>query len=209
MEAGTEGTIGRTYTKGRRQPYLIRKWPGSNWALPLGPYTITQLVVFVGSVYLLISYKEIWAHFGPFNLFIGVGLPLLLTYLTRHSRIEGRDPLRAGIALASLLLQPRAGYLGGEPFKTRGAAVQRGGPFPVALLPAELQPPPPSPPTRVPGARPWLADLVNDVGQAAAPRNGHPGTAVNPSRPDLGQLVPAVGQRRGAHGRRRPPEVRR
>jgi hypothetical protein len=50
MEDGAPVSVGRTYTKGRRQPYLIRKWPGSNWALPLGPYTITQLVVFVGSV---------------------------------------------------------------------------------------------------------------------------------------------------------------
>lgn len=113
MDTGSTGSIGRTYTKGRRQPYLIRKWPGSNWALPLGPYTITQLVVFVGTVYLLIAYREVWAHFGPMNLVIGVGVPLLLTYATRHTRIEGRDPLRAGVALVSLLLQPRAGYLGG------------------------------------------------------------------------------------------------
>src|SRR5690606_16936795 len=96
---GDHGNYGRTYTKGRRQPYLIRKWPGSQWALPLGPYTITQLGVFVGSVYLLLSYRDVWAHFGPFNIVIGVGIPIALTIATKHTRIEGRDPLRAGIAL--------------------------------------------------------------------------------------------------------------
>jgi hypothetical protein len=127
--------MGRSYTKGRRQPYLIRKWPGSNWALPLGPYTITQLVTFVASVYLLLTYRDVWAHFGPFNLIIGVGLPLMLTYVTRHTRIEGRDPLRAAVALTSLLLQPSTGYLRGGPVKTRKPVKQRGGRFPVAALP--------------------------------------------------------------------------
>jgi hypothetical protein len=167
METGSPGSIGRTYTKGRRQPYLIRKWPGSNWALPLGPYTITQLVVFVGTVYLLIAYREMWAHFGPMNLVIGVGLPLLLTYATRHTRIEGRDPLRAGVALVSLFLQPRTGYLGGEAFRSPGTTVQRGGSFPVAQLPPELAahavPVEPPAPVAGPPTRPWLAELLQDV----------------------------------------------
>ena len=42
-------TVGRSYTAGRRQPYLIRKWPGSRWTLPLGPYTLTQLAILVDS----------------------------------------------------------------------------------------------------------------------------------------------------------------
>jgi hypothetical protein len=176
METGGTGTVGRTYTKGRRQPYLIRKWPGSNWALPLGPYTITQLLVFVGSVYLLLSYRDLWAHFGPFNLVIGVGLPLALTYFTRHTRIEGRDPLRAGVALATLMLQPRTGYLGAEPFRAPGPTTRRGGWFPVAQLPAELRvtapaPPAPEPPAlpapapRAPArlARPSLAELLQQA----------------------------------------------
>ncbi|HEY8474523.1 MAG TPA: hypothetical protein VIL37_18055 [Natronosporangium sp.] len=185
MEAGSAGTVGRSYTKGRRQPYLIRKWPGSNWALPLGPYTITQLLVFVGSVYFLISYRDLWAHFGPFNIFIGVGLPLLLTYLTRHTRFEGRDPIRAGIALASLMMQSRTGYLGDAPLRPPKPVRVRGGRIPVADLPADLLPPPPVPtppagPPRVPRppraatsprttvpphatARPWLSDLLRQA----------------------------------------------
>jgi len=171
MDTGGAGITGRTYTKGRRQPYLIRKWPGSNWALPLGPYTITQLLVFVGSVYLLLSYRELWGHFGHFNLVIGVGLPLLLTYLARHSRVEGRDPLRAGVALAGLLLQPHTGYLGGDAFRVPGPTRQRGGRFPVAQLPAELRvaiAPRPVPAAPAPAAgqgtgQPWLAELLRQA----------------------------------------------
>ena len=171
MDEGDAGTVGRTYTRGRRQPYLIRKWPGSNWALPMGPYTITQMLVFVGSVYLLLSYRDVWAHFGGFDVVIGVGVPVALTYATRHTRVEGRDPLRAAAALAVLLLRPRAGYLNGASLGAPRPVRVRGGSFPVAHLPAELAPPPPQPPpppvAAAPGRQPWVADLL-----ARTARNG-------------------------------------
>jgi hypothetical protein len=183
MDGTDNATVGRTYTKGRRQPYLIRKWPGSNWALPMGPYTITQLVVFVGSAYLLVTYRDVWAHFGPLNLVIGVGVPVALTYATRHTRIEGRDPLRAGIALAGLLLAPRHGYLGGGPVRPGAGASGRGGHFPVSVQPAALAPQ--DRPPEIPAARPlpdtcrstdrdlaarWVSDLVGEASRPAARR---------------------------------------
>lgn len=166
---GEHGNYGRTYTKGRRQPYLIRKWPGSQWALPLGPYTITQLGVFVGSVYVLLSYRDVWAHFGPFNLVIGVGVPIALTVATKHTRIEGRDPLRAGVALVSLLLQPRRGYLGDQPWRKPRLVRQPHGWFPVTHLPRGLAPalPAPVPPPARPPVTRWprgsVADLVDEA----------------------------------------------
>lgn len=171
MEAPDTTTVGRTYTRGRRQPYLIRKWPGSNWALPMGPYTITQLLVFVGSVYLLFTYRDVWAHFGPVNLVIGIGIPVVLTYATRHTRIEGRDPLRAAIALVSLLLQPRGGYLNGVPVNPARRRRLRSGHIPVTPLPPALQPSPPPdpppPPSPPPGPRRWVADLVGEAARRA------------------------------------------
>lgn len=170
---------GRTYTKGRRQPYLIRKWPGSQWALPLGPYTITQLSVFVGSVYLLLSYRDVWAHFGPFNLVIGVGLPIALTIATKHTRIEGRDPFRAGVALAGLLLQPRRGYLNGEPWRAPRPVRLDGGWFPVAQLPPTLAPAAPvapiapaarAAPVAPSAARRSVADLVDEASRRTGVR---------------------------------------
>lgn len=168
MDAGSTGTVGRTYTKGRRQPYLIRKWPGSNWALPLGPYTVTQLLVFVGSVYLLLSYRHMWAKFGGFNLLIGVGLPLALTYASRHTRIEGRDPLRAGVALVALLLQPRAGYLGGGPWRRPRPVRSRGGRFPIADPPPAAAVVAGRPGPRASVGRPALAELVTQARRASA-----------------------------------------
>ena len=106
--------VGRSYTAGRRQPYLIRKFPGSRWTLPLGPYTLTQLVVLVGSIFALVQTRTVWAHFGPINLVIAVGVPIVLTFAARRTRIEGRDPLRAGVAALAYLVQPRAGYLRGH-----------------------------------------------------------------------------------------------
>jgi hypothetical protein len=166
-----DGELGRTYTRGRRQPYLIRKWPGSNWVLPLGPYTITQLLVFVGSIYLLLTYRDWWAHFGPGNLLIGAGLPAALTYATRHTRIEGRDPLRAAVAVAGLLTRPRDGYLNGGPVRHPRPLRLGCGHFPVAAVPAALAPAPPRGDrpagTAPPPAGRWVADLVADAARKA------------------------------------------
>jgi hypothetical protein len=181
MAVGEGATVGRTYTTGRRQPYLIRKWPGSHWALPMGPYTVTQLVVFVGSVYLLLSFRGVWAHFGAFNLVIGVGVPVALTYATRHTRVEGRDPLRAAAALVSLWWQPRAGFLNGVAVRTGGASGFRSAHLPVAMPPAELvisPEPEPEPELERPGrplARQWVSDLVDDAARTAS--RGGPGAS--------------------------------
>jgi hypothetical protein len=135
-EASNPVSVGRSYTRGRRVPYLIRKWPGSNWALPLGPYTVTQLVILVGSVYVLITTAGLWAHLGPGNLLVGVGIPIALTYAARYTRVEGRDPLRAAAAGFRYLLQPRKGYLGGQAWQPVEPVRRRSGMFAVAHLKA-------------------------------------------------------------------------
>lgn len=127
--------VGRSYTAGRRQPYLIRKWPGSRWTLPLGPYTLTQLAILVGSIMLLVKTKAVWAHFGPLNLVIGVGLPSVLTYAARRTRLEGRDPVRTLIAGITYLLQPRAGYLRGQACRIPAPVTTTGLGFVLAELP--------------------------------------------------------------------------
>lgn len=160
-DPATAGLVGRTYTRGRRQPFLIRKWPGSNWVLPLGPYTITQLLVFVASVFLLFSYRHLWAHFGGWNLVIGAGIPVALMYATRHTRVEGRDPLRAALAVGALLLRPRDGYLGGSPIR-RSATVR----LPAVSIPVVACPQPAGdadasmPPRSQPTAQ-WVSDLLS------------------------------------------------
>jgi hypothetical protein len=136
MAAGERHTaVGRSYTAGRRQPYLIRKWPGSRWTLPLGPYTLTQLAILVGTIVTLVKTKAVWAHFGPLNLVIAVGLPAVLTYAARRTRIEGRDPVRTLLAGITYLLQPRAGYLRGQACRLPAPITTTGRGFAVTELP--------------------------------------------------------------------------
>ena len=97
------------------------------------------------------------------NLVIGGLLPLL-TYATRHTRIEGRIRCGPGSRWYRCSCNPApAPGRGGVP----GTTVQRGGSFPVAQLPPELaaQAVPVEPPAPVAGppTRPWLAELLQDV----------------------------------------------
>lgn len=176
-------SVGRSYTAGRRQPYLIRKWPGSRWTLPLGPYTLTQLVVLVGSIVALVQTRTVWAHFGPINLVIAVGLPVVLTYAARHTRIEGRDPLRAAVAGISYLLQPRAGYLRGQGVRAPAPVRIGRGDFVVVDLDTLLDAAPATAPAAAVPARPRPARSV--AAPAAVP-------AV-PRRGSLAELLAAAG----------------
>jgi len=173
--------IGRSYTAGRRQPYMIRKWPGSQWALPLGPYTLTQLIVGVGSVLLLIQTRFLWAHFGALNLVIAIGVPVALTYAARRTRIEGRDPARAALGGLTYLLQPRAGYLRGESWRTAAPTVHRQsicvvadhapGMEPVSRPRPEHRPPaPPAPPALPAPTAMTLAQLISAAAEQGTRR---------------------------------------
>lgn len=159
--AGTDPrSVGRSYTAGRRQPYLIRKWPGSRWTLPLGPYTLTQLALLVGSIYLLVKTRMLWAHFGPANLLIGVGLPAALTYAARRTRLEGRDPVRTLLAAATYLLQPGGGYLRGRSYRIPAPVTLPGRGCVVADLPALHPEPAPSAVLRAVPPRPRTVGLA-------------------------------------------------
>jgi hypothetical protein len=165
-------SVGRSYTRGRKAPYLIRKWPGSRWTLPFGPYTLTQLGVLAGSVYVLVSYPQWWAFFGPLNVVVGVGLPLVLTYAVRRTRIEGRDPLRAAAAWLGYLTQSRTGYLGGRAWRPPRRQRMGGGVVVVAELPADLAAVAPLAPVVGLALRPApprgsVADLIAAAGRAA------------------------------------------
>jgi hypothetical protein len=155
-------SVGRSYTRGRTSPYLIRKWPGSRVTLPMGPYTLTQLVILVGTGYLLINFSDYWAFFGGFNIVIGVGLPVGLTYAARHTRVEGRDPLRAGLALVTYLLQPRSGLLRGRGWRAAAPVRVPGRAFVVVDLPAAVHPAAArtTSPARAAARTATLADLI-------------------------------------------------
>ena len=104
--------VGRCYTRARSLPLMVGRLPGSSGVLWGGPYTLTQLMVFAGGVLVLWWTHGLWAHLGTgWNAAILLGLPALLAWLVRHSRVDGRTPTRALLGIVSAVVAPPAGRL--------------------------------------------------------------------------------------------------
>ncbi|ROQ65208.1 hypothetical protein EDD95_8062 [Streptomyces sp. CEV 2-1] len=115
--ASPEVLVGRSYTRARRHPLMIGKWPGARGRIWGGPYTVPQIVVLAGSLTVLLLTRAVWAHFGLFNYVIALGLPYGLSLLVRHVRVDGRNPLSVAASSIGLLTRPSGGRLGGRPLK--------------------------------------------------------------------------------------------
>lgn len=104
-----------SYTHARRFPLVVGKIGG--YALPT-PLTPAQVAALLGSAGALLLTRELWSVLpGRAELLVAVGLPLLLTWLVRHARIEGRPPLRAAVGFAAYALRPRLGVRRGRPVR--------------------------------------------------------------------------------------------
>jgi hypothetical protein len=103
----------QTYTHARRFPLVVGQIGG--YYLPV-PWTPAQLIVAIGSLLLLVWSRSVWAHFGVIgNVMILLGLPLLLSWLVRHLRIEGRSTTRAIAGFVRYLARSRSGRMHGRP----------------------------------------------------------------------------------------------
>lgn len=111
--------VGRCYTKARRHPVMVGKWPGGGriWG---GPYTVPQVIVLVVSFLLLILARPLWAHFGWVDVLIALGVPFGLSLLVRHVHIDGRNPLAVAASAFGMLATPRGGRMDGRPLRSRG-----------------------------------------------------------------------------------------
>ncbi|MFB8085076.1 hypothetical protein [Streptomyces sp. NPDC055992] len=116
--ASSEVLVGRCYTRARRHPLMIGRWPGGRGRIWGGPYTVPQIIVLAGSLTLLLLTRALWAHFGLLNYVIALGLPYGLSLLVRHVQVDGRNPLSVAASSAGLLTRPAGGRLGGRPIKT-------------------------------------------------------------------------------------------
>ncbi|MEU2134848.1 hypothetical protein [Streptomyces sp. NPDC018352] len=119
-ESSPEMLVGRCYTRARRHPLMIGKWPGGRGRIWGGPYTVPQVVVLAVSLAGLVLTRGLWAHFGLFNYAIALGGPYGLSLLVRHIRVDGRNPLAVAASSASLMTRPSSGRLRGRPLKTLG-----------------------------------------------------------------------------------------
>lgn len=105
----------RTYTHARRFPLVIGQIGG--YYLPV-PWTPAQLIVAIATFVLLLYTRRAWGHLGPVgNMVVAIGLPLLLSWLIRHLKIEGRNTVRALAGFARYLSRSRTGRLHGRPVR--------------------------------------------------------------------------------------------
>jgi len=140
QEAQPDVLTGRCYTHARRFPLVIGKLQG--FSLPGGPYTITQVGMFIGALLVLILTRGLWARFpGVINLVIMVGLPYGLAWAARHARVEGRDPFRAALGLLTYFPAARSGRLHGHAYRSPRPAHMTGRLFVSHFLPLAVQSP--------------------------------------------------------------------
>ncbi|MFJ8133371.1 hypothetical protein [Streptomyces hydrogenans] len=118
--SGDEVLVGRCYTKARRHPLMIGKWPGGRKAIPGGPYTVPQVAVIAVTFAVLMLTRAVWAHFGLVNLVIALGVPYGLSLVVRHVHVDGRNPLLVAMSAGGAVAAPAAGRLGGRPVKPVG-----------------------------------------------------------------------------------------
>ncbi|MFG2774761.1 hypothetical protein [Streptomyces sp. NPDC048350] len=118
--AGDEVLVGRCYTKARRHPLMIGKWPGGRGAIWGGPYTVPQVIVIAVVFAALMLTRGVWAHFGLVNFVIAIGVPYVLSLVVRHVHIDGRNPLLVAVSAGGAVVAPAAGRLGGRPVKALG-----------------------------------------------------------------------------------------
>ncbi|MGW3491613.1 hypothetical protein [Streptomyces sp. NPDC001054] len=98
-----EAFVGRCYTKARRHPSLIARWPGGRGQIWGGPYTIPQAVVLGVMVVLMLLTREVWARFGLGNVVLLALVPYGVSLVVRYVRVDGRDPVSVAVSVAGLL----------------------------------------------------------------------------------------------------------
>ncbi|WP_329625859.1 hypothetical protein OG357_38135 (plasmid) [Streptomyces sp. NBC_01255] len=119
--AEDEVLVGRCYTKARRHPLMIGKWPGGRKRIWGGPYTVLQVIVIAVVFGVLMLTRSAWAHFGLVNLVVAIGVPYGLSLLVRHVHVDGRNPLLVAVSAVGVVVAPGGGRLGGRPVKALGA----------------------------------------------------------------------------------------
>jgi hypothetical protein len=107
-----------SYTHARRHPMVLGTI--ADWSLPF-QVTITQIAVLLVG---LVAVNQTWRFWAPLfppvvATIAGVGLPVLVAWLARWVRVEGRSPLRAAWGWVQLWSAPPGGVIGGRPARER------------------------------------------------------------------------------------------
>ncbi|OIV37011.1 hypothetical protein BIV57_13565 [Mangrovactinospora gilvigrisea] len=113
MSTADEALVGRCYTRARRRPPVIGQVPGGG-RIPGGPYTLTQVAVMAGMAAVMALTQSLWGHFGIVDLVLMAVIPWGSAWLLRFARVDGRDPMRAGLALLNWAGTPVGGRIAGR-----------------------------------------------------------------------------------------------
>lgn len=118
---------GRCYTKARRHPGVVGRWPvPGGGKIPGGPYTLPQLAMMLPAMAacfgLLFLTRGIWGVFGLGNYAVLIALPAVVGFVASRVYVDGRSPLLVVASLVGLATRPRSGRQGGRPVKTGGRA---------------------------------------------------------------------------------------
>jgi hypothetical protein len=148
------GEVVRFYTKARRFPRLLGKWPSGEpiWG---GPYTSAQAIGGIATLLLLKETFGVWAKFGLANALILLGVPYGVTLALRKLPLAGRSPLRLAAGFISAYTQPSHGWLRGRPVRPpRPVKVRSRVTVSDAVPAAASRPSVPRPATQPAAARP-------------------------------------------------------
>lgn len=105
-----------TYTHARRHPMVLGNIGG--WTPPF-QLTLVQVAVLIVSYVIEVQTWPMWGRHLPtaLGLVIGGGVPCLLAWVVRRTRIEGRSLPRLAVGWAQYLSMPRGGQVGGRPHR--------------------------------------------------------------------------------------------
>lgn len=115
-EVADDEIICATYTHARRNPMVLGNIGG--WTPPF-QLTLVQVVVLIASYVVEVQVWSAWGGNLPTApaLIAMVGLPCLLAWAVRHTRIEGRSLPRLAVGWVQFLARPRRGAVAGRPYR--------------------------------------------------------------------------------------------
>jgi hypothetical protein len=110
-----------TYTHARRHPMVLGHIGG--WTPPF-QLTLPQIGVIFGTFWFEGQTWRFWGAYLPrtVGFALVISLPVVLAWVVRRTRIEGRSLPRALLGYASLLWTPKDGQVGGRPNRESRAA---------------------------------------------------------------------------------------
>lgn len=125
-----ESLVGRSYTRGRRFPWVLGNFPTLGTEAPVripgGPYSMPQVAVFVVAVVVLSRTYRVWAGHGLVSVVFAAVVVLVPGWAVRRARVDGRPLHRALAGVVCVMTAPRHGRMFDRPYQEFGPVVLTG-----------------------------------------------------------------------------------